>query len=98
VATGAGPRDDGAIEPPPSVPSRSLSSEEEELAGRDPELDDGDVAVAGCPARTRAIATAKPVAAVRATVRFAACARFRPASTLVRSGTSPLSRPRMRPV
>jgi hypothetical protein len=61
------------------------------------ELDrvDDDVAATGFPCRTRARAIANPVAAVTAAVRFATCARLRPASTLVDSGMSSLSRRRV---
>ena len=98
LATGGLPPDDGAIEPPPS--EEPSSSREEELPAECDTLvvDVGvvDVPVAGCPCRATARRTAKPAAAVRATARFAALARLRPASILVACGMSPFSPPSLR--
>jgi hypothetical protein len=91
LATEGLPPDDGAREPPlPSV--EPCRTEEEELPVECDTVRVDDVPVAGCPCRARPKAAAKPAAAVRATARFAAFARLRPASTLVRPGMSPSSR------
>jgi hypothetical protein len=99
LEAGGLPPDDGVREPPPSEKPLCVprEEEEEELPVDCDTLWVDEVTVAGCPCRARPTTTAKPAAAVRATARFAALARLRPASTLVAPGMSPSSRSSLRP-